>query len=92
VDCLIEIVESVDHRLLRLSGSLTEAQVHELLDASRASRRPVFLDLRQLISVDAIGLGVLLDLQRDGAQLLEIPTYIQLKLESLSSKRRKHGR
>ena len=45
------------------------------------------LDLRELISVDAIGLEVLHDLQHDGAQLLEVPTYIQLKLDGLSSKR-----
>jgi anti-anti-sigma regulatory factor len=87
VDCRIEIVESTGHRLLRLSGRLTAAQAHELLEASRGARRPVHLDLRELISLDAIGLEVLHDLQRDGARLLEVPAYIQLKLDSLSSKR-----
>ena len=91
VDCLIEIVESTDHRLLRLSGRLTAAQAHELLDASRGAHRPVHLDLRELISVDAIGLEVLHDLQHDGARLFDVPTYIQLKLDSLSSKRGKRG-
>jgi hypothetical protein len=85
-------MESTDHRLLRLSGSLTEAQSHELLEVSRGTKRPVHVNLRELISVDAIGLEVLHDLQRDGAQLLEVPAYIQLKLDRLSLKRGKRAR
>jgi anti-anti-sigma regulatory factor len=89
VDCRIEIVESTDRLLLRLSGRLTAAHAHELLDASRGTRRPVQLNLRELISVDAVGLEVLHDLRHDGAQLLEVPVYIKLKLDGLSSKRGK---
>ena len=92
MDCLIEIVEASSHRLLRLCGRLTAAQAHDLLDAARGHGRPVHLDLAQLISVDAVGLEVLVDLLHDGAQLLEAPAYIQLKLDQLSAKRRQRGR
>lgn len=87
MDCLLEIVDRPEHRLIRLVGRLTAAQVHELLEASRGGRRSVHLNLRDLISVDAVGLETLLDLRQDGARLLELPAYIRLKLDSLSSKR-----
>ena len=89
VDCLMEIVDLADHRLIRLVGRLTAAQVHELLEASRASHQLVRLDLSELMSVDAIGLQTLHDIRRHGAELLDAPAYIQLKLESLSAKESK---
>jgi anti-anti-sigma regulatory factor len=83
----MEIVDTADCRQIRLAGRLTAAQVHELLEASRVSQSPVHLNLSELMSVDAVGLEVLFVLQQDGARLFQVPTYIQLKLDSLSSKR-----
>ena len=89
MDCLIEIVDTSDHRLIRLVGRLTAAQVHDLLEACRDSRHAVRLNLSELMSVDALGLEALHDLQRDGAHFLEVPVYIQLKLDALSSRRQR---
>ena len=83
----MEIVDRPGHRLIRLAGRLTGAQVHELFEAARASPRPVQLDLGELISVDQIGLEVLHELQHHGTQFTEVPAYIQLKLDSFSAKR-----
>ncbi len=83
----MEIVDQSDHRLIRLAGRLTGAQVHELLEASHD--HAVRLNLGELVSVDAIGLEVLHGLQRSGATFLEVPAYIQLKLDSLSAKQAK---
>jgi len=83
----MEIVDQADHRMIRLAGRLAEEQVPELLKAHAASAHLVQLHLGELISVDPVGLEALYRLQRAGAQLLEVPAYIQLKLDSLSSKR-----
>jgi hypothetical protein len=83
----MEIVDLSDHRLIRLVGRLTAAQVHELLEASRRNPHAVRLNLGELMSVDAIGLQTLHDLQCGGAQLLDVPVYIQLKLDALAVKR-----
>ena len=89
MDCLIEIVDSSDHRLIRLVGRLTAAEVHDLHQACRDSQHAVRLNLSELVSVDTLGLEVLHGLQRDGAHFIEVPVYIQLKLDALSSRRRK---
>jgi hypothetical protein len=87
VECLMEIVDFSDHRLIRLAGRLTEAQVPELLKAHAGGLHLVQLHLGDLISVDTVGLDTLEGLRRGGAQLVEVPAYIQLKLDSLSAKR-----
>jgi anti-anti-sigma regulatory factor len=89
VDCRIEIADLADRRLIRLAGRLTAAQVHELRVASRGGPRVVHLDLSELVSLDAAGLEVLDGLQHEGARLLQVPAYIQLKLDTLSAKRRR---
>ena len=82
----MSIVDEPDHRLIRLAGRLSAAQVHALLEASGGHQQSLQLNLSELISVDAVGLEALHDLQRAGAQLSEVPTYIQLKLASLSAR------
>ena len=82
----MEIVDRTDYRLIRLAGRLAEAQVPELLEAHAASVHAVRLHLGELISVDPVGLEALYGLQRAGAQLLEVPAYIQLKLNSLTAR------
>jgi hypothetical protein len=88
MECLMDIVDKPEHRLIRLVGRLTVVQVHELLCAARSSHRSVHLNLNELISVDAVGLEVLHQLGQEGAQFVDVPTYIQLKLASLAAK---HG-
>ncbi len=83
----MEIVDQPDRRLIRLAGRLAEAQVPDLLTAHAGGRQPVQLDLGDLISVDAVGLEALVGLGRDGTRLVEVPAYIQLKLDLLAAKR-----
>ena len=82
----MEIVDQPDRRLIRLAGRLADAQVPELLKA-HAGAATVQLHLGDLISVDTVGLEALDGLRRAGAQLVEVPAYIQLKLDSLAAKR-----
>jgi hypothetical protein len=82
----MEIVDGRDHRLIRLVGRFTEAQVPELLSACSDKSLVVQLHLGDLISVDPVGLDALHGLRSGGTELLEVPAYIQLKLDRLSSK------
>jgi hypothetical protein len=82
----MEIVDRPDHRLIRLAGRLAEAQVPELLKVSAGSSLLVRLHLGELISVDAVGLEALHGLKCGGSELLEVPAYIQLKLDTLSAR------
>ena len=82
----MQIVDRTDYRLIRLAGRLAEAQVPELLKAHAGSVHFVQLHLGELISVDPVGLEALYGLHRAGAELLEVPAYIQLKLNSLTAK------
>ena len=85
------IVDHSDHRHIHLAGRLTEAQVSELLRACGPQRSTIVLQLTELISVDAVGLDALHSLGADGAELREVPNYIQLKLDSLTAKKARHG-
>jgi len=81
----MRIVDQTDHRLIRLAGRLADAQVPELL-AAHAGAGVVTLDLSELVSVDSVGLEALERLRREGAELREVPAYIQLKLDSLAKR------
>jgi anti-anti-sigma regulatory factor len=86
VDCRIEVVDQRDHRIIRLAGRLTEAQVPALLEACAETALPIRLDLGDLISFDAAGLQALHSLRQDAVELLAVPTYIQLRLDKLSAR------
>jgi hypothetical protein len=90
VDCRIEIFDRGRQRLVRLAGRLAEAQVPELLEACGQKSLRIQLHLGDLISVDTVGLYALQRLRRGGAELVEVPSYIQLKLEALSERDGSH--
>jgi len=83
VECWIGIVQEADRRVVRLAGRLGEAQVPELLNACAGSH-PVQLDLTELVSADAAGFEALRRVRADGASLIGVPVYIQLKLDVLA--------
>ena len=58
----------------------------ELLEACGQKAMRTQLHLGDLISVDTVGLYALLRLRRAGAELLEVPSNIQLKLAALSER------
>jgi hypothetical protein len=90
VDCWIGVVEEHDRRVVRLAGKLCAAQVPELLLACAASG-PLHLDLTELVSTDAAGVEALQRVRAQGAVLVGVPGYIQLKLDDFSPEEAQHG-
>jgi hypothetical protein len=83
---MIEVIERSDHRLVRLAGRLAEAQVPDLFGVCGEPPIVIHLDLGNLISVDAVGLEALNRLRLRGVAFIEVPAYIQLKLDSISAR------
>lgn len=90
MDCRIEVVDEGRHRLVRLAGRLAEAQVPELLETCGQKALRIQLHLGDLISVDTVGLYALQRLRQAGAELLEVPSYIMLKLDALTERSNSH--
>jgi hypothetical protein len=88
MECMIEVIEQSDHRVIRLAGRLSEAQVPDLFNVCAAPATSVRLDLGNLISVDLVGLDALHRLQQRGTVFTDVPEYIQLKLNALTGRRR----
>jgi hypothetical protein len=82
----MEIVDRPDHRLVRLAGRLTEAQAPDLLAACAEGTRAIRLHLGELVSADPVGIHALHAIRAAGAEIVEAPAYIQLKLDALSAK------
>ena len=81
VDCWIGVVQEADRRIVRLAGRLGMAQVPELI---RACGEPstLQLDLTDLVSADMAGVEALQRARDNGAILVGVPGYIQLKLDT----------
>jgi hypothetical protein len=86
VECRIEVVDQPDHRVVRLAGRLADAQVPDLVRVCSENAMALHLHLGYLISVDAVGLDVLHRLRERGATFIEVPAYIQLKLDAFSAR------
>jgi len=83
VDCWIGVVQEADRRIVRLAGRLGMAQVPELIRAC-GEPRTLQLDLTDLVSADVAGVEALQRARDNGAILVGVPGYIQLKLDSTS--------
>jgi hypothetical protein len=79
VECWIGVAQEADRRVVRLAGRLSAAQVPELLGACAI---PLVLDLSDLLSADSAGIEALQRLRGQGATLVNVPGYLQLKLDS----------
>lgn len=75
------IAQEADRRVIRLAGRLAFPQVPELLHACEGTSR-LQLDLKDMVSADAAGIDALRRIRARGAELLNVPGYIQLKLGS----------
>ena len=83
MDCWIGIHQEDDRRVVRLAGRLSAAQVPELLGVC-AKPGPLELDLTDLVSADVAGIEALQRIRDNGARLVGVPGYIQLKIDSPS--------
>ena len=84
MDCWIGIHQEDDRRVVRLAGRLSAAQVPELLGVC-SKPGPLEIDLTELVSADVAGIEALQRIRGNGARLVGVPGYIQLKLDSPSA-------
>lgn len=80
MDCWIDVIDKTDHRVVRLAGRLTGAQVPDLLEV--CVKAALEVDLTELVSADCVGIDALQRLLSRGATLVGTSPYIQLKLNS----------
>lgn len=86
VDCRIQVLQEGEVRVVRIAGSLSDAQVPDLLIACGQAAGPVRVDLTDVMTIDAIGVDALRRVRKAGAQLVGISKYLRLKLESRRSR------
>ena len=87
MQCRIEIRQENERVVVRLAGRLGEAQVATLLEACSQTKEPPRLELDDLVSADAVGIDVLLRIERDGAELVGLPQYLRIKLNDRVERR-----
>jgi hypothetical protein len=88
VDCRIDVVRGASGVVVHLAGRLRHVQVSDFIEACINAGVPLRVDLRELISTDAVGLDALLRVREMGAKLESVPTYLQLKIDGLARERR----
>jgi hypothetical protein len=84
VACRIEVRDENNVRTVSVAGRLADAHVPDLLMACREVSGALRLDLTDVLSADAIAIEALRRIRDGGAQLVGVPKYIQLKLDSLA--------
>jgi hypothetical protein len=77
----IMVDESADAAIVSLHGWLSSAEVVEMEGVVCSQRRPVTVELSQLVGVDKVGLRALLRLRRGGTRLAAASPFIELMLE-----------
>lgn len=83
VDCRIQVRDENGVKVVTIAGRLMNDHVPGLLSAC-GQPSTLRLDLTDVLSVDAIAAEALRRLRDAGAQLTGVPTYIQLKLDSIA--------
>ena len=86
MDCRIQVLQEDEVRVVRIAGCLSDAHVPDLLIACGEAPGPVRVDLTDVMSIDAIGVDALRRVEKAGAQLVGVPRYLRLKLESRGSR------
>ena len=83
MDCWINRADDPTRRLVHIAGRLSYAQLPDLLNLCEDSNGlPLVVDLRDLLTADRASVEALQRLQRDGATLVNVSPYMQLKLNS----------
>jgi hypothetical protein len=83
VDCRIQVRNENDVRTVSVAGRLADAHIPDLMIACGEISGALRVDLIDVVSTDVIALQALRRIRDGGAQLLGMPKYIQLKLDSL---------
>lgn len=82
MNCWIGVEHTGGRRIVRLAGAFNHQQVPELMRACAPHEGALELDLCDLVCADTAGIEALRRLGQQGAVLVRIPGYIQLKLET----------
>jgi anti-anti-sigma regulatory factor len=82
MECRIQVLEQRDTRIVAVAGQLTAAHIADLLVACGEISSALHIDLTDVIFTDPIAVDALRRLRDGGAQLVGVPGYIQLKLDS----------
>ena len=89
MDCLITVATRGPRRIVSVAGRLTAAEVGDLLEAcARQQNQALTIDLSELMSIDVPARNQLLRLRTEGAQLIAVPPYLQLLLQTRATSRR----
>lgn len=89
MDCRIQCVEQEDLRTVRVAGRMEQAHVPDLLNVCAGGTIRVRVDLTDVVSADLVAVNALGRLREAGAELVGVPIYIQLKLDSIAGRARK---
>ena len=81
MQCRIECRHRNTQLIVHVRGSLGEAQVPDLLEVCAWEPLPI-IELDDLLSADDAGLGALLQIERQGAQLVGLSLYLQREVET----------
>ena len=82
MDCRIEVREQHSIRTVTVAGQLADAHIPDLLVACGQISAALQVDLRDVLSTDPIAVEALRRIRDGGGQLVGVPGYIQLKLDS----------
>ena len=82
-----EVSDSPHVRVVQLAGRVQGGISTELVRLYDESEKPVRLDLRDLVSLDAVGLSTLVTLERRGGELVNASPFVALQLDGERAKR-----
>ena len=77
MDCRILVDVRPDACTVSLAGHLRAEQVPELCRVCATGTSPVFVDLTDLLSADAIGIDALRRLRRGGVEFVGVAQYLR---------------
>jgi hypothetical protein len=83
MECRIQVLEERAVRTVTVAGQLAHAHIPDLLVACGEISQALRVDLTDVLSTDPIAVEALRRIRDGGAQLVGVPGYIQLKLDSL---------
>jgi anti-anti-sigma regulatory factor len=87
MDCCFEVLDNAENRVVRIAGSLSQANVPDLLMLCAHRTGSVVVDLTDVVSVDGIAADALCRVRDAGTTLVGASHYLQQKLERESSRR-----
>lgn len=86
MECRIQVQNHDAVRTVIVAGQLGGVHIPDLLVACGDVSATLRVDLTDVVSTDPIAVEALCRLRASGAQLVGVPVYIQLKLDSLVRK------